>query len=214
MRHDLDGEGLGHSPGTEPLAPKLMLRLIGWSHQYQRRMARLGAGAERALLSDETTESVITAYIGNTRSVSQQLSKNIIFCEQQTMLQVTPTRRAAASLTQGCSLWHMVLQPAPVLHPPPPLPVLQPSSPCCTPPRAPPRAAALLPVLQPSSPCCSPPPRAAAQREGGRRQQGERTLRGHPTARCRRLLRLGQPRRRLEQALLHRDAHRRLPHRA
>ena len=159
MRHDLDGEGLGHSPGTEPLAPKLMLRLIGWSHQYQRRMARLGAGAERALLSDETTESVITAYIGNTRSVSQQLSKNIIFCEQQTMLQVTPTRRAAASLTQGCSLWHMVLQPAPVLHPPPP-----------------------LPVLQPSSPCCSPPPRAAAQREGGRRQQGERTLRGHPPA--------------------------------
>ena len=25
MRHDLDGSGLGHSPGTEPLAPKLML---------------------------------------------------------------------------------------------------------------------------------------------------------------------------------------------
>eukprot|EP00964_Phaeocystis_antarctica_P113867 scaffold77843_cov69-Phaeocystis_antarctica.AAC.2 len=74
-----------------------MLRLIGWSHQYQRRMARLGAGAERALLSDDTTESVITAYIGNTRSVSQQLSKNIIFCEQQTMLQVPP--RAAASGT-------------------------------------------------------------------------------------------------------------------
>ena len=124
MRHDLDGEGLGHSPGTEPLAPKLMLRLIGWSHQYQRRMARLGAGADRALLSDEMTETVITAYIGNTRSVSQQLSKNpnpgpnpnpnpnpcprpnqvsqqlsknIIFCEQQTMLQVPP--RAAASGT-------------------------------------------------------------------------------------------------------------------
>ena len=192
MRHDLDGEGLGHSPGTEPLAPKLMLRLIGWSHQYQRRMARLGAGAERALLSDETTESVITAYIGNTRSVSKQLSKNIIFCEQQTMLQVTPTRRAAASLTQGCSLLAHGIAARPRAAPPPPL----------------------LPVLQPSSPCCSPPPRAAAQREGGRRQQGERTLRGHPAARCRRLLRLGQPRRRLEQALLHRDAHRRLPHRA
>ena len=87
MRHDLDGSGLGHSPGTEPLAPKLMLRLIGWSHQYQRRMARLGAGGDRALLCDDTTETVITAYIANTRSVSQQLSKNIIFCEQQTMLQ-------------------------------------------------------------------------------------------------------------------------------
>ena len=57
MRHDLDGEGPGHSPGTEPLAPKLMLRLIGWSHQYQRRMARLGAGAERALLRRHATST-------------------------------------------------------------------------------------------------------------------------------------------------------------
>ena len=78
MRHDLDGSGLGHSPGTEPLAPKLMLRLIGWSHQYQRRMARLGAGGDLALLCDDTTETVITAYIANTRSVSQQLSKNTL----------------------------------------------------------------------------------------------------------------------------------------
>ena len=84
MRHDLDGSGLGHAPGTEPLAPKLMLRLIGWSHQYQRRMARLGAGTHRALLCDETTETVITAYIASTRSVSHQLAKNIVFCEQRT----------------------------------------------------------------------------------------------------------------------------------
>ena len=88
-----------------------MLRLIGWAHQYQRRMARLGAGAERTLLSEETTEGVITAYIGGTRSVSQQLIKNIIFCEQQTMLQrnekvgdVSKERVGEISISQGILL--------------------------------------------------------------------------------------------------------------
>ena len=108
VRHDLDQLYLGSDAQqrmpVEPLEPSLMLRIIGWAHAYGQKMGQLGGslpGQPRVLLSEEATQSLISSYLHACRSVSQQLIKNIIFCEQQTMLQRNEKVGDEGGLSQG-----------------------------------------------------------------------------------------------------------------
>ena len=118
VRHDLDRQylqGCGsaqHGTPAEPLEPSVMLRMIGWSHAYSQKMERLGGslpGQPRALLSEEAVETLISSFLRACRSVSLQLMRNIIFCEQQTMLQRHFAEKAGEKAGDESALSHGIL---------------------------------------------------------------------------------------------------------
>lgn len=83
---DTDGQAPPSEAPREILEPRLMLELIGWARRYEVRMADVGAGQSRALLNQEQQEGLISAYLHACRQLTKQWAKNIVFCEQQTML--------------------------------------------------------------------------------------------------------------------------------
>ena len=88
-RSYLDTEGQQAAPSVghrEVLEPSLMLGMIGFNKRYEERMAAVGAGSGRLLLSAEASESLISAYLHACRQLTRQWATNIVFCEQQTMI--------------------------------------------------------------------------------------------------------------------------------
>ena len=94
VRYDLDRTYLdtvgqqppAHEGPRELLEPSLMLALIGWAKRYEERMAAVGAGSGRQLLSAEASESLISAYLHAARQLTRQWAANIVFVEQQAMM--------------------------------------------------------------------------------------------------------------------------------
>ena len=106
-RNYLDTDGQAAPPSQsckEQLEPSLMLSLIGWAKRYEERMALVGAGHGRQLLSTEANESLIAAYLHACRQLTRQWATNIVFCEQHTMVQKDEEAAASSNqsgLTQG-----------------------------------------------------------------------------------------------------------------
>ena len=105
-RNYLDTDGQAAPPSQsckEQLEPSLMLALIGWAKRYEERMAVVGAGHGRQLLSPDANESLIAAYLHACRQLTRQWATNIVFCEQQTMVRKDEEAVATnqGGLTQG-----------------------------------------------------------------------------------------------------------------
>ena len=113
VRFDLDRSYLdtvGQSPSRDPAAghtevlePALMLSMIGWARRYEQRMASVGAGSGKQLLTQEANESVISAYLHACRQLTRQWATNIVFCEQQTMLKADEEAQLLAGKGYGSS---------------------------------------------------------------------------------------------------------------
>ena len=80
-----------------------MLSMIGWARRYEQRMASVGAGSGKQLLTQEANESVISAYLHACRQLTRQWATNIVFCEQQTMLKADEEAQLLAGKGYGSS---------------------------------------------------------------------------------------------------------------
>jgi len=106
VRHDLDRQYLnaavnlrrGSVHGTELMEPLMMLKMISWNNSFRERMAAVGAGDERTLLTPEACQTLVSAYLNACRQLTRQWATNILFTEQQTMLQRNDTLGEAGEI--------------------------------------------------------------------------------------------------------------------